>query len=1442
MSSNNLGIVGVSGNFTFTTSAAPVPAIITNVVATSISSTTAVITWTTDQASSSQVQFGTTPAYGFYSTANSSLLTTHSVTLAGLTPATTYNFGALSANAAGTVTTSANFTFNTTVAGAPVISLVAVSGVTTTAATISWTTDIPATTQAAYGTTTSYGTQTALNSSLTLTHTVTVTGLNAGTTYNFAVLSANGSGTSATSANYRFTTNSAGPAPVITAVTASSITSTSATITWSTDVPSSTLVNFGATTSYGSQTPLDTTQVTSHSVTLTGLTAGASYNYNVVSATALGASTTSANFTFSALPLPAPVINSIAAWPVADNTASILWATDINATSQVKYGTTAAYGSVQTVNGFAIYHVVPLAGLTPGTTYHYQIITANASGGTATSADNSFATSGVAPMTISAVATSNVTANSATITWTTDQAASTQLLYGLTNAYASQTAVNGALLTAHSVTLTGLTSGTTYNFAARSVNAGGTTITSANFTFTTSGAAPAPVITTVSASGITQTSATITWTTDQTSSSLVNYGLTTAYGSASALNSALVTAHTVTLTGLTPGTTYNYNVVSANASGTAATSGNFTFATTTPPAPVISGVTATGITQTAATISWTTDQTSSSLVNYGITTAYGSASALNSTLVTAHTVTLSGLTAGTTYNYAVVSANGSGTPATSVNFTFATLAPPAPVISAVTASGITQTSATISWTTDVASSTLVNYGLTAGYGSQSTLNGAPVTAHTVTLTGLTAGTTYNYGVVSSNGTSTSSGNFTFATTAAPAPVISAVTATGITQTSANISWTTDLGSSTLVNYGLTAAYGSQSTLNSALVTAHTVTLTGLTPATTYNYNVVSSTGTSATSANFTFTTVTPPAPVISGVTATAITSSSATITWSTDVGSSTLVNYGLTSGYGSASTLNSALVTAHTVTLTGLTPSTTYNYNVVSSNGTPATSANFTFATVAAPPPVISAVTASGITQTSATITWTTDQTSTGLVNYGLSTAYGSQSTLISTLVSNHSVTLNGLTPGTTYNYNVVSANGAGTAATSANFTFATNAVPGPVITAVPASGLTQTSATITWTTDIPSTTLVNYGLTAAYGSASTLNSALVTAHTVTLTGLNPGTTYNYDVVSVNGSGTSTTSANFTFATTAAPAPVISAVTVSSITQTSATITWTTDQASSTQVKYGLTSAYGTQSTLVSTPVTAHTVNLTGLTPGTTYNYAVMSTNSSNNTGTSANFTFATTPAPPPVITAVTASAITSTGATITWTTDVTASTLVNYGLTNAYGSASTLNSTLVTAHSVTLTGLTPSTTYNYAVVSVNGAGTPATSANFTFATIAAPTPVITAVTASGITQTSATITWTTDQTATTQAKYGLTNAYGTQTTLVSTLVTAHTVTLERADAGHDLQLRGDVRQQRGNQRHFGELYVHNQCACTGPEHLELRLLGCDGNQRDHGVVKRSGV
>ncbi|MEK7068886.1 MAG: FN3 associated domain-containing protein, partial [Patescibacteria group bacterium] len=109
----------------------------------------------------------------------------------------------------------------------------------------------------------------------------------------------------------------------------------------------------------------------------------------------------------------------------------------------------------------------------------------------------------------------------------------------------------------------------------------------------------------------------------------------------------------------------------------------YTITPTDTTAPVISAISSGTPLPTSATITWTTNESANSQVNYGLTTAYGSNTTLNPSLTTAHSAVITGLTAGTTYHYRVRSADASSNLSVSTDHTFIT--PPAPTYPAPTA-------------------------------------------------------------------------------------------------------------------------------------------------------------------------------------------------------------------------------------------------------------------------------------------------------------------------------------------------------------------------------------------------------------------------------------------------------------------------------------------------------------------------------------------------------------------------------------------------------------------------------------------------------------------------------------------------------------------------------------------------------------------------------------
>jgi len=88
------------------------------------------------------------------------------------------------------------------------------------------------------------------------------------------------------------------------------------------------------------------------------------------------------------------------------------------------------------------------------------------------------------PPTISGVNATNITTNSATIVWTTNENADSVVYYGTTTSYGN-TASDSSYVTSHSIDLTGLPAGTVIHYKVVSTDEAGNTSESGDYTFTT---------------------------------------------------------------------------------------------------------------------------------------------------------------------------------------------------------------------------------------------------------------------------------------------------------------------------------------------------------------------------------------------------------------------------------------------------------------------------------------------------------------------------------------------------------------------------------------------------------------------------------------------------------------------------------------------------------------------------------------------------------------------------------------------------------------------------------------------------------------------------------------------------------------------------------------------------------------------------------------------
>ena len=130
---------------------------------------------------------------------------------------------------------------------------------------------------------------------------------------------------------------------------------------------------------------------------------------------------------------------------------------------------------------------------------------------------------------------------------------------------------------------------------------------------------------------------------------------------------------------------------------------------------------------------------------------------------------------------------------------------------------------------------------------------------------------------------------------------------------------------------------------------------------------------------------------------------------------------------------------------------------------------------------------------------------------------------------------LSNLSEGITYYYQAKVVGG-GSAVYGKDVTFTTARLgdsAAPVISSVRSDNITVSGARITWTTNEPATSQVEYGLTKEYGSLTTEDANLVTSHSVDLADLEAGKTYHYRAISKDAANNQAVSADATFNRTA---------------------------------------------------------------------------------------------------------------------------------------------------------------------------------------------------------------------------------------------------------------------------------------------------------------------
>lgn len=166
---------------------------------------------------------------------------------------------------------------------------------------------------------------------------------------------------------------------------------------------------------------------------------------------------------------------------------------------------------------------------------------------------------------------------------------------------------------------------------------------------------------------LTMNSADISWTTDINGNSTINWGSTSGELNGVVSSSSMSSSHELTISGLSPSTSYYYSLTSCSSIEDCATTGQYSFATLdsddTIDVIAINSESEANITTYSAEIFWNTDILSDSTVYYAETETelQNSPQEVHSGLNTLHhNLTILGLLSGMTYHYFVKSVDGNG--------------------------------------------------------------------------------------------------------------------------------------------------------------------------------------------------------------------------------------------------------------------------------------------------------------------------------------------------------------------------------------------------------------------------------------------------------------------------------------------------------------------------------------------------------------------------------------------------------------------------------------------------------------------------------------------------------------------------------------------------------------------------------------------------------------
>jgi hypothetical protein len=367
------------------------------------------------------------------------------------------------------------------------------------------------------------------------------------------------------------------------------------------------------------------------------------------------------------------------------------------------------------------------------------------------------------------------------------------------------------------------------------------------------------------------------------------------------------------------------------------------------------------------------------------------------------------------------------------------------------------------------------------------------------------------------------------------------------------------------------------------------------------------------------------------------------------------------------------------------------------------------------PASLIGEPTSSNITTKRAQINWSTDRASDSKIAIGTSSGeYSSAEIGNSDQISVHSIDLDNLAAGTTYYYVVKWTDVDGNIGVSQEYTFTTS--PAPVIKEINTAKIGLSDAVVSFTSVNSVQIKLYYGTSDSFGGLQTINtSTSESSYTMSLSGLNDGTKYYYQISAIDSEGSEYKGNIFSFVTPQRPR--ISSLQFDPVEgepTSTQSVTWTTNVSGTSTVTYGKVGTNGTD-ILDSELTTSHKIKISGLEDDSEYFLIAESRDKDGNLATSDRQIFRTAlDTRPPTVSDVTIeSSIRGSGTEargqviVSWKTDEPASSQVGYAegsTATTFNNKTTEDTKLTTEHIVVLSNLPTSKVYSIQVVSYDRA------------------------------------------------------------------------------------------------------------------------------------------